>query len=278
MPPRRARREARGLRWRARDDDSSASTSSSIARAAFSACCARGRRRRPRARRRSPRSVRPSVPTTDCAAGRHRTGWAGTAARRRERDAPPIRPSKRRSMRSRRRRRQRREQDRRDGGLVDEHSPPRRASAADMASTTSRPVCSGPVPISEQQRGGDGDAEHHAADQLERLAAALAVRRGEADDRGDRRERRARVVEQQDGEVPRGDGRDRGLEDSGAVGSDQHCLHRRLWRILEPATNHSRYQRPMPSSDRILRRWAEVRDPLARRRSSASETSSRSRS
>ena len=72
-------------------------------------------------------------------------------------------------------------------------SPPPSRTAAPMASTTSRPICSAPDADQGHERRRDADPEHDAGDELQRLRAALAVRGAEADDRGDRGERRAAV-------------------------------------------------------------------------------------
>jgi hypothetical protein len=46
-----------------------------------------------------------------------------------------------------------------------------------MASTISSPVWSGPVPIRKSSAPATAMPEHHAADELEGLAAALALGR-----------------------------------------------------------------------------------------------------
>ena len=128
---------------------SSASTSSSIARAAFSAFCARGASPSSSAAAVSS-SVCPSLPTTDCATRLTiRTGSGENSS-----DAiasatlPPIRPSKTRSMMKAESccgSAASRIAD--TAASLTSTSPPRSASAADIASTISSPVWSGPVPI-----------------------------------------------------------------------------------------------------------------------------------
>ena len=60
---------------------------------------------------------------------------------------------------------------------------------------------------------GHGEAEHDAADELQRTAGPLAVGRAHGDHRGDGGERRPRVGQQQHREVPRDDSRGGGLHD-----------------------------------------------------------------
>ena len=96
-------------------------------------------------------------------------------------------------------------------------SPPPSSTAALIASTTIRPICSAPVPISADEQRGHADAEHDARDQLQRLRAALAVGGAEADHGRDRGERRPPVGQQQDGRVPGGGRGESGLQDHPAA-------------------------------------------------------------
>ena len=247
---------------------SSASTSSSIARAALQRLLRAGAASPSSSAAAVSWSVCPSLPTTDCATRLTIRDGIGREQQRRDRRA-------RRCRRSGPRRRGRwmkaesccgsaasRIAD--TAASLTSTSPPRSASAADIASTISSPVWSGPVPIRNSSAAAtampsitpptSSNAWRRrwpcAAARLMTAAIDANAGRGSSSSRIARYHAATAAIAVW-------------KWDSGAVGGDQHCLHRRLWRILEPATRRDpplpgrgqevdavasqRYQPPTPS-------------------------------
>jgi hypothetical protein len=100
------------------------------------------------------------------------------------------------------RRLERREQDRRDRRLVDQQLAAAEDDRGAHREHDEQADLERAGADREQQHARDRDAEHDAAEQLERAPAALAVGDAEADDRGDAREDRPRRRQQREREPP----------------------------------------------------------------------------